>query len=204
MIRAIVIDDERASYGVISYIIEHMNMPITLIGHFRDGQSGWNAIKTMTPDMIFLDIQMPGINGVELMKKIKNEYDSHINIIVITAYDNFEYAQAALRYGARDILLKPIDRKDFTKSIESVIGYHITENTLINELIEYIHCHYGEDIFLKDCAEKFHTSSQHISRLFKKYMSKSFINYLNEHRISQAKILLEETNLSIKEIASQV
>jgi YesN/AraC family two-component response regulator len=204
MIRALVIDDERATYGVITYFIEHMNLPITLIGHCRDGESGWHAIKTMKPNMIFLDIQMPGINGVELMKKIKHEYDDRINIIVITAYDQFEYAQAALRYGAKDILLKPIDRKRFAEAIEEVIGYRVTDNVLFNELVEYIHHHYGEAILLKDCAERFHTSPQHIARLFKKHMAKSFINYLNEYRISQAKLLFEETNLPIKEVASLV
>jgi YesN/AraC family two-component response regulator len=204
MIRAIVIDDERASYGVIEYLIDNMNMPIKMTGYFNSGESGWHAIKTLNPDLVFLDIKMPGLNGIDLMKMIRDEYEGKISIIVITAYDYFEYAQSALRFGAKDILLKPIDRKLFTESIEAVIGFKLTDNSLFNQIVEYIHQRYGEEIVLKDCAAMFHTSPQHISRLFKKYMDMSFINYVNQYRINQAKILFSETNLSIKEVADRV
>lgn len=204
MIKAIVIDDERASYGVIEYLIDNMHMPIQLAGYFSSGDSGWHAIKTLKPELVFLDIQMPGLSGIDLMKMVKEQYEGRINLIVITAYDYFEYAQSALRFGAKDILLKPIDRKRFTEAVESVIGFKLTDNVLFNEIVEYIHLHYGEEIVLKDFAARFHTSPQHISRLFKKYLETSFINYVNDYRITQAKHFLAESNLSIKEVADRV
>ena len=204
MIRAIVIDDEHSSYGVIEYLISSLNIPLQLIGYFSSGESGWHAIKNLKPQLIFLDIQMPRMNGIDIMQKIQTEYGEKVDIVVITAYNYFEYAQAALRLGAKDILLKPIERDQFSQTIERVIGFKFTDNTLLNQIVEYMNHNYNEEIYLKDCAEKFDPSPQHISRLFKKYFETSFIKYLNEIRINEAKRLFDIGLLSIKEVAFQI
>lgn len=204
MIRAIVIDDERASYGVIDYLIHSLYIPIELIGYFNTGESGWKAIMELKPELVFLDIQMPGSSGIDVMREIKENYEGIVNIVVITAYDYFEYAQAALRFGAKDILLKPIDQYQFAQSIENVFGFKFTDNLLFNTLVGYVNVHFHEEILLKDCAIKFHTSPQQISRLFKKYFNKSFISYVNEVRIRKAKNLLADSMLTIKEVAFKV
>jgi len=204
MIKAIVIDDERASFSVIEYLLNSLCMPIKLAGFFNSGENGWNAIETMNPDIVFLDIQMPGMNGIDIMNRIKNKYKGEIKVIIVTAYDYFEYAQAAIRLGAKDILLKPIDQKQFADAIENALGYHFTDNELFNSMVEYVNSNYSGEIILKECAKDFHTSPQQISRLFKKYLNKSFISYVNEIRINEAKNLLRSSKFSIKEVAFKI
>ncbi len=62
------------------------------------------------------------------MKKVNQEIGTHISFIVITAYDSFEYAQAVLRLGAKDILLKPVKYSQFIETMERVLGYRYTSN----------------------------------------------------------------------------
>ncbi|OPL08871.1 MAG: hypothetical protein AVO33_08110 [delta proteobacterium ML8_F1] len=201
MLRAIVIDDEKATFGIIDYIIKSLSIPIRLEGFYSGGSSGYEAVRRLKPDIVFLDIQMPQTNGIEVMKEIQAQEDLDPRIIVITAYDYFEYAQAALRYGARDILLKPIERDELVKSLEKVIGFNLTENILFNQIVEEVNRNYAGEILLKNYAERFHTSPQHIARLFRRYFNKGFIRYVNDLRVTKAKTLLQESTASIKEVA---
>jgi YesN/AraC family two-component response regulator len=204
MLRAIVVDDEKATFGIIDYIIKSLSIPVRLEGFYTTGDSGYEAIRRLRPDIVFLDIQMPGTNGIEIMRELASERDLDPRIIVVTAYDYFEYAQAALRYGAKDILLKPVERDELVKSLEKVMGFNLTENILFNQIVEEINRNFGEEISLKNYAEKFHTSPQHIARLFRRYFNRSFIKYVNELRINKARLQLVESSLSIKEVAFSV
>ena len=147
---------------------------------------------------------MPVLNGLEVMEKIKALQNRTINFILITAYGYFEYAQASLRLGAKDILLKPIEPELFLETVERVLGYKRSDNAIFNHILEYVNNNYYEDIELKGCAEKYHTSSSYIARMFKKYCNASFITYLNDIRIKKALELLRVTDLSIKEVSFKV
>lgn len=161
-------------------------------------------IHSLRPDIVFLDIEMPGYNGLEVMEKLRSSYTGTIKIIVITAYGYFEYAQAALRLGAKDILLKPIEPRQFFETMERVMGNRYTDNSSFNEILEYVNANYEKPLGLEDCARQFYISPNYLSRMFKKYTGASFITYLNDLRIKRAVELLKDTDMSIKEIAEKV
>ncbi|WP_432663485.1 response regulator [Wukongibacter baidiensis] len=204
MRRAIIVDDEESSGEIIKYLIKQSNLPIEVVGQAASGDEAIKIIKKLKPDIVYLDIKMPVYNGIEVMEEIKSSYTGKINFIVITAYSYFEYAQSSLRLGAKDILLKPIESKQFIETMERVMGYNYTDNQFFNDILEYINGNYTKDMELNKCAGEFHTSPNHISRMFKKYLGKNFIAYLNELRIKKAKELLNDTELSIKEVADKV
>ena len=109
--KALIIDDERlARRDLISLLNEHDN--ITVIGEADDVPSSAKAIQTLNPDVIFLDIQMPGESGFDLLEKI--DVDAHV--IFVTAYD--EYAIRAFEVNALDYLLKPVDPDRLAKALE--------------------------------------------------------------------------------------
>lgn len=199
---AIIIDDERSSGEMIKFFLKDGNVPIKIIGEAECGITGIEMINKLNPDIVFLDIKMPGKSGIEVMEDIYENSES-INIIVVTAYDYFEYAQSALRLGAKDILLKPIDKEQLYTTIKRVIGYNYTDNHLFNQVLEYINKNYARDISLSSCADLFHTSSNHISRLFKRYTGVKYSEYINVLRIKRAKELLGD-NHPIKEVALDV
>ena len=204
MRRAVIVDDEELSIDLIKYLIKRYEFPIEVVGQASSGDEALDVINKFKPDIVFLDIRMPVLNGLEAMEKVKVLQNSKTIFIVITAYDYFEYAQASLRLGAKDILLKPIEPELFLETIERALGYKHLDNNIINQILEYMNNNYWKDIELKDCAEKYHTSSSYIARKFRKYLNTSFITYLNDLRIKKAIELLKETDLSIKEVSFKV
>lgn len=204
MRRAIIVDDEESSGEIIKYLIKQSNLPIKVVGQVGSGDEAIKIIKKLKPDIVYLDIEMPVYNGIEVMEKIKSSYTGSLSFIVITAYSYFEYAQSSLRLGAKDILLKPVEPQQFIKTMERVMGYNYTDNQFFNDILEYINQNYNIEMELNKCAKEFHTSPNHISRMFKKYLGKNFIAYLNELRIKKAEELLRDTELSIKEIANNI
>ncbi len=201
---AIIVDDEELSYELIKYLIIKFHLPINIVGQAAAGDEALELIHRLRPDIVFLDIEMPKYNGIEVMERIKASYAGTIRFIVITAYSYFYYAQASLRLGAKDILLKPIEPKQFIETMERVMGYKYTDNSTFNDILEYVNDNFEKPMSLDAVAGEFHINSTYISRMFKKYTKVSFITYINELRIKKALELLKDTDLSIKEIAQRV
>jgi len=111
--KALIIDDERlARKDMISLLSVHEN--ITVCGEADDVPSAVKAIEKLNPDVIFLDIQMPGDSGFDLLEK--TDVDAHI--IFVTAYD--EYAIRAFEVNALDYLLKPVNPDRLAKALEKL------------------------------------------------------------------------------------
>lgn len=196
MINAIIVDDEPAVAKIICHFIDKENLHIDIVGIATNGVEAIDLIENNDVQLVFLDIRMPFMDGFKVMEKVPDK-----NFIIITAYDSFEYAQRALRLGAKDILLKPIEYEQLLQSITRAVGWKFTENDTLNEILEYINNNYHEQIDLTQLADQFYVSPSHISRLFKNYMNTNTISYINEVRIKRAIELLDEGELSIKEVA---
>ena len=109
--KALIVDDERlARKDMISLLSEHDN--ITVVGEAGDVKTAINAIGRFNPDVIFLDIQMPGESGFDLLEKIETD----AKIIFITAFD--EYAIRAFEVNALDYLLKPVNPHRLRRTLE--------------------------------------------------------------------------------------
>ncbi|HKL11081.1 MAG TPA: response regulator [Clostridia bacterium] len=204
MKRALIVDDEELSRKLITALIEQSKLPIEIVGYAASGDEALDSIERLKPDIIYLDIEMPGYNGIEVMKKVQDSYSGAIEFIVITAYGQFEYAQASLRLGAKDILLKPIDSKKFVETMQRVIGYRYTDNQVLNEILEYISINYHMNIELAECAKLHYTTSNQVAKMFKKHFDTNFSTYVNDMKIGKAKEFLKETDLTIQEISCMV
>lgn len=197
MIRAVIIDDEPDTEGILRYFIESGDLPIEIAGTANNGRTGVDVINRVKPDIVFLDIRMPIMNGFEVMAEAPDT-----RYIIVTAYDMFEYAQRALRLGAVDILLKPVDMQQVSKAVERATGWNLTGNRIVNEIENYIWKHYAEDISLTQLSEEFYLTQSHISRLFKKHTGETVVDFINRTRIDQAKKMIEE-GVSVKEAAER-
>ncbi|MEP6582691.1 MAG: response regulator [Ginsengibacter sp.] len=109
--RVIIIDDEPLARSIIKEYLQSYKI-IELVAECNDGFEGMKAIQQHEPDLIFLDIQMPKINGFEMLELIENPP----SVIFTTAYD--EFAIKAFETDAVDYLLKPFSKERFSKSIE--------------------------------------------------------------------------------------
>ena len=115
MIRTLIVDDEVLAREGIRVRLKDED-DIEIIGEAADGPSAVKAIKKLTPDLVFLDVQMPGFDGFEILERASSEYLPAV--IFVTAYD--KYAVKAFEAKALDYLLKPISRKRFHESVRRV------------------------------------------------------------------------------------
>ena len=199
MIKALIVDDEPAVAAIIKHFIERESIPVEIVDTASNGKQALEYIKKYSPQLVFLDIQMPLLNGFEVMQAAPG-----MRYIIITAYESFDYAQQALRLGAKDILLKPIEHKQFLQAITRAIGWQFTSNEMINQVLEYINNSYAEKIELNQLAGMFYVTPSHIARLFKKNVGMSIITYVHKVRIDQAVRLMETGQYTIQTIAELV
>lgn len=115
-ISALIIDDEKLSRDVVKLYLEK-HPDIRIIGECANGIDALNSILTKAPDLIFLDVQMPDLNGFELLREL--EADKTPMIIFITAYDQF--ALKAFEVNATGYLLKPFEQGRFDATVEKAI-----------------------------------------------------------------------------------
>src|SRR5688572_33254840 len=107
-IRALVVDDEPLARAMIREMLES-DSEVEIVGECTNGREAVEAIKSSTPDIVFLDIQMPEIGGFEVLESLDANATPYV--IFVTAYD--QYAVRAFEVHALDYLLKPFDRERF-------------------------------------------------------------------------------------------
>ena len=113
MLRAIIIDDERSSRnGLRQKLVNHCP-EVNIIGECENGEDGIKSIEANKPDIIFLDVEMPRMNGFTMLQQLQ-QHD--FEIIFITAYDH--YAIKAIKYSALDYLVKPVEIADLQSAVE--------------------------------------------------------------------------------------
>jgi len=116
MIKAIIVDDEPYSCESLVTLLERYCPVVKVADICHSGESALSAIKELRPQILFLDIEMPRMNGFEMLEKIP---EINFEIIFTTSYD--QYAIKAIRFSALDYLLKPVDREELQRAVQKVV-----------------------------------------------------------------------------------
>ena len=116
MIKAVIIDDEQNNLDNLSRLLEKYFPETTVAGTALNAEDGRSVILAQRPDLLFLDIQMPGKNGFELLQSLP---DHSFELIFVTAFD--QYGIQAVKFSAIDYLLKPIDIEEFGMAVRKAI-----------------------------------------------------------------------------------
>ncbi|MBL7831937.1 MAG: response regulator transcription factor [Saprospiraceae bacterium] len=129
LISAILIDDEEHCLKTLSWNLNEFCPEIKILGTANNGKEGLNLINQLNPDLVFLDIEMPVMNGLEMLAKFDK---INFKVIFTTAYN--EYAIKAIKLNAIDYLLKPIDKDDLRTAISklSAINSELTSRKIQN------------------------------------------------------------------------
>jgi two-component system response regulator YesN len=117
----IVADDEPKIRRGIENMLSWRDFDIDIVGEAEDGEIALEIIKEKKPDIILLDINMPFLNGINLLEKLKKINNEGI-VIIISGYDDFSYAQKALQFNVFDYILKPVNRKNMEEVILRAIN----------------------------------------------------------------------------------
>ena len=120
MFKLLIADDERIIRETISNLIDWKSLGIVLVGLAKDGNEAYNMILDECPDIVLTDIRMPGLSGLDLIRKTA-EINTGTQFIILSGYSEFEYAKQAMEYGVRHYILKPCNEKQIVSCIKKVI-----------------------------------------------------------------------------------
>lgn len=193
-----------------------------------NGREALEMIRSEKPDLIISDIRMPKMNGIEMLKAMREE-NNDAPVIFLTAYSEFEYAREALKLYAFDYILKPFEdgeleaavlraKKRILQSRGEKEETEKTENPLlpfdenspglsgyVREAVRYMTVHYGEsEITVAQIADSVGISEGHLSHCFKKETGYTVMAWLTRYRIQSAMKLLSDYRNKVYEAAEQV
>ena len=120
MYKILIADDEAIERFAFRTILAREFPEIEVVGEASTGREVISMVRETEPDVIIMDIKMPGINGIEATKIIKSE-NNDIHIIMITAYDNFDYVQEAIKMGVDDYILKPSKKERIVQVLQATM-----------------------------------------------------------------------------------
>lgn len=119
MIKVVIADDEERICRLIEALVDWDSMEMEIAGTAHNGLEAAEMVEKLRPDILITDIRMPGCSGLDLIRCTK-ECNEKLEIVVISGYAHFEYAQQAIKYGVGDYLLKPINKMELTATLEKL------------------------------------------------------------------------------------
>lgn len=186
-----------------------------VVGEASDAVEAEMLILQLKPDIVITDIYMPGVSGLQLIERVKGSVSCEF--IIISGYDEFEYAQKAVYLGVKGYLLKPIDDNELKDVIQRTVeslrkarAPTAAEGLLsdIDARERYLakarvimekRC--SEELTLKTVADELWISESYLGKLFKSHTRYTFLELLTLYRMKKAVRMLTETDCKIYEIA---
>lgn len=224
MYRVFLADDEPWVLLGLKNMIDWRENSFVICGEATDGFKAWERICNTRPDLVFSDIQMPGLNGIELISRIREE-GMDTEVVIISGYSEFEYAREGLKYGCADYLLKPVDEEELVSCLKKIRekleqkgkgdGHRTDEReeageegwqsefNLAQAMLRYMQENYAQ-VTQQQLAEEFNMSVSAVSQVIKRNTKKGYSDHLLSIRMQKAQELLRSSNDSIESIAEKV
>jgi two-component system response regulator YesN len=199
-VNILLVDDEPLELEQMEYLI-NKNFPMWEVHKAQDASQAMKILNQVDVFLAFLDIQLPGKTGLELAKEMKAL--SKADIVMVTAFQNFEYAHAAIKLGVVDYITKPVIEEDLVKVLNNY-SQLIRYSNQIQQSLKLIHQNYEEKITLHYLASKIHINPAYLSRKFQEEVGVGFSEYVNHYRLMMAKkMLIDKPEASIGEISEK-
>jgi two-component system response regulator YesN len=232
MYKVLIVEDEEMIRKGLHYTYDWLARDCIVVGEAKNGKEGLEKIEELKPDIALIDINMPIMNGITMLEKSIEKY--LYSAIIISGYDEFDYAKSAIKLGVSEYLLKPIDEKQLfeavdraKKQIKIKKQYEIVKNKLedienvevlrwdfvnddfkgskhVMDMIKYAEKNYKKKISLKDMVELTGMSDTYLNQKFKEETSYTFNDFLNRYRIQKSINMLKTGEEKIYNIASDV
>ncbi|GIQ65474.1 hypothetical protein PACILC2_40420 [Paenibacillus cisolokensis] len=131
MIKVLIVDDEQIERDGLQAIL-HKGYPELVIRQAQNGRIAVEMMEEFRPDLVLMDIKMPGMNGLEAVERISADYPE-TKFVMVTAYDTFEFARQAITLGVKDYLLKPSKASEIIDTVGRVLNQIEAERLLEEE-----------------------------------------------------------------------
>lgn len=199
MYRVMIIDDEKAIRGLLKSSVDWEQLDMQVTGEAESGIEAINTIDEIRPHIAFVDIKMPFMDGIEFSKLAIKRYPL-LKIIILTAFNEFEYARQCIGIGISEFLVKPINRKEIHTVLEKIKkeldkaksdwpdeDSEPSCSTTAEKIMEYLRINYTRpDLNLTSTAMTFGFNANYLSRMFKAETGVSFCDYLFARRMEKA------------------
>jgi two-component system, response regulator YesN len=126
LLKILIVDDEVLERKALTKMISSSIKDVVVIGEAPNGRKAIEMAKEHRPDIIFMDIKMPGIDGVQAVKAIR-KIDPGIRFIMVSAFNTFEYAKEVMQQGVKEYILKPSRKQDILSAVGRVSGEILEE-----------------------------------------------------------------------------
>lgn len=223
MLKVIIVEDEYYVRQGMIKTIPWEEFECEIIGEASNGKMGVEVIQKLKPDVVIADIEMPILNGIDMMGELRRKGCTSY-FIFLTAHQKFTYVHEALKMAAIDYLLKPVNHKELEQSIRKILvrfkkynedkleefegsyeGVTVENNNLyIKQAISYVRKNYANEISVESITQHLAISEAYFCRLFKKETGYTFGQYLANYRMHVAAGLLKNFPLKVYEVAYQV
>ncbi len=219
MLKVLIVEDEEMIRKGIVLTVDWAALDCVVVGEAANGAQGLEAARRLDPGLIITDLKMPQMDGIEMLKALRAQ-GCAAKVIILTAYDQFSYAQSALRLGAVDYLLKPFHDGDLENAITRIQQQERNDSApasaigslrkgdkskYVQEAMDYISRHYNDpEISVGTVAQSLNISEGYLSHTFKKETDYTLLNYITRYRIHKAMELLKDCRVKVYEVAEQV
>lgn len=120
MFKVLLVDDEVFVRKGLLELIPWEQLNYTITGEAENGREALQLMERLQPDLVITDIRMPIVDGLELIRNVKERNECNPAFVIISGYDDFKYAQQAMRYGVHDYILKPIDEEEMVSTLRKL------------------------------------------------------------------------------------
>lgn len=217
MLKVLIVEDEEMIRKGIVLTVDWAALDCVVVGEASNGLEGLEAAKRLEPTLIITDLKMPKMDGIEMLRALRAQ-GCGAYVIILTAYDDFTYAQSALRLGAVDYLLKPFHDGELEKAVNHLRSRMEGPSTevmdgprkgdkskYVLEAMAYISKHYSDpEISVGTVAQSLNISEGYLSHTFKKETDYTILNYITRCRVHKAMELLKDCRVKVYEVAEQV
>ncbi|MDE6425847.1 MAG: response regulator [Ruminococcus sp.] len=223
MYNVLLVEDDSTLRFIYSKMKTWTECGFTIAKQASNGKDALEILKKHTFDLIFTDIRMPFVDGIEMLRKLAAS-DNKIPVIFASSYDEFEYARQGLILGAFDYLLKPVDEKKLAQVLERLKEHieataqeeKIDESVLevfrqleidpdsspfVHNCASYFSKHFGEVFTIDDIAVEQGYSKDYFGKIFKKHFNMTFNEVYSRIKVAYAIKLLRTGNYKAYEIS---
>lgn len=223
MYRVLLVEDDAAMRFIYSKMKTWSECGFAIAAEATNGKHALEILEKRSFDLIFTDIRMPFIDGIELLRRLA-ENGNTIPVVFASSYDEFEYARQGLVLGAFDYLLKPVDKKkledvlirvkkhidelnselkiqDSVSEVMEELGIAPDADKFIKQVAVYCSDHYNEIIAVDDIAASLGYSKDYFGKLFKQHFGITFHEFYSHVKIAYAKELFRTGNYKAYEIS---
>lgn len=204
MYKILLVDDEILEREVLKIMLEKLKNEVTVVGEAANGREAIELDMKLNPDIIFMDVKMPGIDGIKASEIIKQQNENKV-IIMLTAYDDFDLIHKALTLGVNDYILKPVKSEKLLEVLRIQIDNLKIDKNRIKEkellLIDKIISEEENEakMLLNDIVESYTLASNEDAAYFRQrveLLSEKMIKVASKFRFRDSSWMNEEKTLS--------